>query len=85
MNHMTQEELSQLTDEALIAKAKKMKSNAIWSALTIGFMIGVVIYSAVENTFGFFTLIPLYFIYKMLNSSKNNDALKQILKERGIV
>lgn len=81
---MTKEGLSKLTDEALIAKAKKMKSKAIWSALTIGFMIGVVIYSAVENTYGFFTLIPLYFIYKMVKGAKNKDALKAILKDRGI-
>lgn len=82
---MTQEELSKLTDEALIAKAKKLKSKAIWSALTIGFMIGIVVYSAVENTLGFFTLIPLYFIYKMVSRSKHDDALKQVLKDRNLV
>ncbi|MFD0797686.1 FUSC family protein [Maribacter chungangensis] len=82
---MREEELSDLTDEQLLKKVKKSKSSAIWDALIIGFMIGIVIYSAVENTLGFLTLIPLYFIYKMVKSSKNDDALKQVLKDRGLV
>ena len=81
---MTHKELSELTDQELLVEAKKMKSTAIINALLIGFMIGVVIYSIVKNTVGFFTLIPLFFIYKMFNNSKNHDDLKSILKERGL-
>ena len=81
---MTEEELSKLSDQELLDKAKKMKSASILSALVIGVMIGVVIFSIVKNTVGLFTLIPLFFIYKIVKGSKDNEALKTILKERGL-
>ena len=81
---MNQKELSELTDKELLDKAKKMKSDSIINALLIGIMIGVIIYSVVKNSVGFFTLIPLFFIYKMVNNSKNYDALKKTLKERDL-
>jgi len=81
---MTQEELSKLTDEELLAKAKKMKSASITSAILIGFMIGIVIYSVAKNTVGLLTLIPLFIAYKIVGNSKNDAALKQLLKERNL-
>ena len=59
---MTEEQLSELTDQELLALAKKMRTTAVQSALLIGFMIGIIIYSVVVNSVGFFTLIPLFFI-----------------------
>jgi F0F1-type ATP synthase assembly protein I len=81
---MTQEELSNLTDEELLSEAKKMKSTSIINAFLIGFMIGIIIYSIVKSSLGFFTLIPLIFAFKVFNSSKNNKALKKLLKERDL-
>jgi len=81
---MTQEELSNLTDEELLSEAKKMKSTSIINAFLIGFMIGIIIYSIVKSSLGFFTLIPLIFALKVFNSSKNNKALKKLLKERDL-
>jgi riboflavin transporter FmnP len=81
---MNYEELSALTDQELLEKAKKMKSTTIINALLIGFMIGVIIYSVVKNTLGFFTLIPLYFVYKLANNAKNEKELKKVLMERNL-
>ncbi|WP_367390018.1 FUSC family protein [Lewinella sp. LCG006] len=81
---MTKEELSQLTDQELLNEAKKMKSASIMSALVIGIMIGVIVWSILKNTVGLFTLIPLYFIWKIANGSKNNKALEKLLKERNL-
>jgi F0F1-type ATP synthase assembly protein I len=64
---MTQEELSNLTDEELLSEAKKMKSTSIINAFLIGFMIGIIIYSIVKSSLGFFTLIPLIFAFKVLD------------------
>ena len=63
---MTQEELPKLTDQALLNEAKKMKSTAIINALLIGFMFGIIIFSIVKNSIGFFTLIPLFFVFKLV-------------------
>lgn len=64
-----------------------MKSASITSALLIGIMVGVIIWSVAKNNVGFFTLVPLFFIYKLVNNSKNdenNKALKKLLKERNL-
>ncbi len=81
---MTKKELSQLTDQELLDKAKKLKYASVWKALAIGVMVGVIIWSVAKNTWGFFTLIPLYFIYKMVNNAKKSDALKKEMQKRGL-
>ena len=81
---MTKKELSQLTDQELLDKAKKLNYASVWKALAIGVMVGVIIWSVAKNTWGFFTLIPLYFIYKMVNNAKKSDALKKEMQKRGL-
>lgn len=58
---MKQKELSEFTNQELLDEAKKMKSLSIVHAFVIGFMIGVIVFSIVKSTWGFFTLIPLFF------------------------
>jgi len=81
---MNQKELSELTDQELLNEAKKMKSNSRFNAVFIGFLFGIVIYSIVVNRWGFFTLIPLFMAYKLINNSKKNKVLENLLKERGL-
>lgn len=81
---MSQKELSELTDQELLDEAKKMKSTSMTHALLIGAMIGIIIYSIWKNSLGFFTLIPLFFIYKLVINSKNDKELKRLLKERNL-
>lgn len=68
---MKQEKSSELTAQELVNKAKKKKSTSIINAALIGFLIGIIIYSVVKNNLGFFTLIPLFFIYKLANRTKD--------------
>lgn len=81
---MKKEELVELTDEELLEEAKKTKSNKTLFALLIGFLIGIIIYSVAVNSVGFITLIPLYFIYKMIQMSQKNKDLEALLKERNL-
>ena len=81
---MKEKELSELTDQELLDEAKKMKSTTLLNAVLIGVMIGVVVYSVVKNSWGFLTLIPLFFAYKLFNGSKKDKALEQLLKERNL-
>ena len=83
---MNQKELSELTDQELLDEAKEMKSFSFTNALIIGFLMGVVFYSVVKNTWGIFTLIPLFFVYKLINDPKNKryKALEKLLKERNL-
>lgn len=82
--HMKQKDLSELTDRELSEEAKKIKASPILNALFIGFLIGIVVYSLVKNSLGLFTLIPLFFIYKLLRDSKRNKELERLLKERNL-
>jgi hypothetical protein len=68
---MKQKESSESTEQEVLDQAKKMKSTSIMNAGLIGFMIGIVIFSVAKNSLGFFTLIPLFFVFKLLNKSKN--------------
>ncbi len=77
---MKQKELSELTDQELLDEAKKMKLSSFAHAFIIGFMFAVVVYSIVKNTWGLFTLIPLFFMYKLTRNSNNNKELKRLLE-----
>ncbi len=71
---MNQKESSELTDQEL--EAKKIKASPVVDAFFIGFLVGIIIYSVVANTWGFLTLIPLFLIYGLLKNRKRNQALK---------
>ena len=81
---MKQKALSELTDQELLDEARKTKSSSRTHAFLIGFMVAVVAYSIVKNTWGLFTLIPLFFIYKLTSSSNRDKELKTLLKERNL-
>tara|TARA_R110002111_G_scaffold186281_1_gene252185 strand:+ start:236 stop:484 length:249 start_codon:yes stop_codon:yes gene_type:complete len=79
---MSQKEISQLSDAELLEEAKKIKPSPMIDAFFIGFLIGIVIFSAAASTWGFFTLIPLFLVYVFLKKSKRYEALKKELAER---
>lgn len=82
---MEQKKLTELTDQELLQEAKKRKSASIINAVLIGFLIGIVFYSVVKNSWGFFTLIPLFIAYKLINSSKyDSKELEALLRERNL-
>ena len=79
---MDQKELSQLSDEELLQEFKNIKPSPIIDAFFIGFLVGIIIYGAIANAWGFIILLPLFMIYGLLKKSKNYDLLKKELKER---
>jgi len=79
---MKPENLSELSNEQLLQKLKKIKMNAMIDALLVGVTIGIVVYSAVVNGFGFFTFFPLIITYVIVRNSANTKILeKEIQKE----
>lgn len=82
---MKQRDLSELTDQELLQEAKKVRSTSIMNAVLIGFLVGIVCYSIMENSVGWFTLIPLFFAYKLINRSKyDSQELEALLRERSL-
>lgn len=81
---MNENELSQLTDKALLEVAKNNKPSPIIDAFLIGFLVGIIIFSVAANTWGLVTLIPLFIIYIFLKKPKQYEALKKELKKRNL-
>jgi len=67
-----------LTDEELRNEKNKVYHNKLINASLIGCCIGIFLYSAVTNGFGFFTFFPLLLIYPF---SKNGKKIKQLTEE----
>lgn len=85
---MKEKELTELSDQELLEKRKKIKSTKMMNSAIIGALVGVGVYSAVKNGIGFFTIFPLFLIYPIVNNSKDNKAielkLEEILKSRNL-
>jgi hypothetical protein len=81
---MNEKELTQLTDQELLEVAKANKPSPLIDAFFIGFLIGILIYGAAANAWGFVTLIPLYLIYVFLKKPKKYKALQKELKKRNL-
>ncbi|MBC7936321.1 MAG: FUSC family protein [Rhizobacter sp.] len=82
---MIQRNLPSLTDQELLQEQKKAKSASIINAILIGFFIGIIIYSLMNHTIGLVTLIPLFFVYKLVNKPKyNKQELDDLIKERNL-
>lgn len=60
-------EQNQLTDEETQKEQKKIKNNKIINSFLIGMCIGISVYSAVKNGFGFFTFFPLILAYLLFH------------------
>jgi hypothetical protein len=83
---MINNDLSHLTDSELLDELIKLKSFSITNAFFIGFLAGIIVFSALKSSWGIFTLIPLYLIYKLVNDPKNKRKkdLEELLKERNL-
>lgn len=81
---MVQRELATLSDQELLQEQKKAKTNSIISAVFIGCLVGVAVYSAVKNGIGFFTFFPLFFVYILVVNGKKAVALTKELKARNL-
>jgi len=81
---MSKKDLSQLSDQELLEEFKKIKPSPVFDAFFIGFLVGILIYGAASNAWGFLFIIPLTLIYLFLKKSKRYKALKKELDKREI-
>ena len=83
---MDTRDLSQLTDQELLEEAKKLRSFSLTNAVLIGFLVGIVVYSIINSTFGFLMLLPLYLAHRMINDPRNKKVkeVELLLKQRNL-
>lgn len=90
---MEKKNLSELTDEELLVKKKKLKKSKIIHATLIGFLAGILIFGFVSWIFssnkqwGFLIpmLIPIFIIRSVVKNSRSNKDLEEVLKERNLM
>ena len=77
--------LTELTDQELLEKRKKNKSNDITNAVIIGVFAGISIYSFITRGSGFFAFFPIVLIFLAVGKlKKDRDALKKELDSRNL-
>ena len=89
---MNKEDWSKLSDEELLIEKKNVKKSRIYHALGIGFLAGILLFGVIawilspEKRIGALItmIIPITFIYKLLNNPNNHDALFEVIKERNL-
>lgn len=78
---MKPENFTELSDQELVQKVKKLKTNKIVDAVVIGITLGIAIYSAVKDGLEFFTFFPLIITYIILRNSSNNKILEREMQK----
>jgi len=68
-------EQNQLTDAEKLKEQKKIKNNKMVNGFLIGVFVGIAVYSAVKNGFGFFTFFPLILAYLMFHNKEKIKLL----------
>lgn len=76
--------LKKLSDEELLAEAKKAKQSLTYGAVFMGALIGIAIYSSVTNGFGLLTFLPLLYLPMASKNQKQRNAIQTELSERGL-
>ena len=74
---MTEQELSNLSDDELQEHAKNNKPSPVFDAFFIGFLIGILIFGFLADGMGFLVLIPLFLIYLFLKKPKKQAIIKK--------
>lgn len=74
--------MEELTDDQLIAEAKKMKKGKTTDSFIFGFLVGVAIFATWNKGFGFLTIIPLAWLPIINKNSKKRKELFELLEKR---
>ncbi len=73
-----------MTDERLLEKHKKLKSEKILTALILGVFLGITIYNFVNGGSKVFLIFSLLFIPMYMRSERNKKALHEEIGRRNL-
>jgi len=81
---MDKNNLNDISDNDLLDKKKQVKSSQIITAVLIGFLIGIAVYSTINKGFGFFTFFPLFFVFLLAKNKSDLNSINQEIKKRNL-
>jgi hypothetical protein len=79
-----QKEIKELTDQELLQEAKKFKPFVLYDKVIFGVLIGIALYSTINNGLGLLTFLPLVYIPIAAKNKIKNDKFEKLLKERNL-
>ena len=81
---MKHKEMAELTDDELLAEAKRMKPTKLYDAVIFGFLIGIAIYSSVKNGFGWLTFLPIVYLPVAAKNKAKIKVLEELMADRDL-
>lgn len=81
---MKENKFAKFSDQELLDKRKNLKTLVIINAVLIGFLIGISIYGALKNGFGFFTFFPLIFVFLLIKTKTDSKELENEISSRNL-
>ncbi|WP_415326520.1 hypothetical protein [Chryseobacterium sp. MMS23-Vi53] len=81
---MKENKFAKFSDQELLDKRKNLKNLFVINAVLIGFLIGISIYGAIKNGFGFFTFFPLIFVFLLIKTKTDSNELESEIKSRDL-
>lgn len=81
---MKENKFAKFSDQELLDKRKNLKTLTIINAVLIGFLIGISIYGAIKNGFGFFTFFPLIFVFLLIKTKTDSKELENEISSRNL-
>lgn len=82
---MKEKELNELTDQELLERKKKQKSNKLINAVLVGFCAGVIVYGIANKGITIFTFMLLVMgAWAFMRWKKTDEALDNELKTRNL-
>lgn len=83
---MAKQDLTTLSDEELLAAAKKLKSSVTLNAVLIGFVVGIILFSIFsKGKLGFLSIFLVLLIYQIDKRTKaDKKEMEEALKARNL-
>lgn len=81
---MDKEALNKISDADLLSEVKRNRKYKTYDSVIFGFLVGVAIYSTVNNGFGLMTFLPLVYLPIAGKNRKRYDTMKNELLNRGL-
>ncbi len=78
---MEEKGISELTDEELLLKAKKIKSDKKTNAALIGVVVGIGLFSIFRNGFGLLPLILFLCVLVAVKKGKKSKAIENAVEQ----
>jgi hypothetical protein len=81
---MEKSQLESLSNEELLKSLQQHRKMKVYDAVIVGLLIGIGIYSTINQGFGLLTFLPLVYLPIVGKNNKRRELLETLVAERGL-